>query len=255
MGGNLVDYAAMSDKEIHCKLVWFWFRFFRLNENFKKYCEARRNVDDVTRRRLEKEFQKIEELYNDWGDIHILPDMYHDDLIEWKAWLNNKRSLFFVHDIEIVDTCDESPEGGKISISIPTGLNKIQLCRLFEEFVVKNPGILGSGPKYSLTSIKGQRQSETLNRLEKAELVHDLVSGYGEFEFSYAEIAELILKVPSLREFGFKWYPTADQKVRMENKAFRKSEVSDYKRTLVNLKRFFENTVEGTIQGRFPASL
>ncbi|MCY0910311.1 hypothetical protein [Massilia antarctica] len=252
---EMLDYSKLSDEEVHGKLIWFWFRFFRLNENFEQYCEARRIGDELTRSRLETQFQRIEDLYKDWGDIHILPEMYGDDLIEWKEWLATKNRLFFTPKIRIISSHTDGAEAGTVMVSIPIGVTRSQLSKLFDELIEKNPEILGTGPKYLPAQINGQRQGEILTRLEKAELVSDLISGEEEFKYSHAEIAELVLKVPSLREFGFKWYPTADQAARIEKGTFQKSEVNDYKRTIVNLDKFFKNTVEGTIHGTFPASL
>jgi hypothetical protein len=252
---EMVDYSKLSDEEVHGKLIWFWFRFFRLNQNFEQYCDARRRADDVTYKRLEKEFPKIEELYMDWGDIHILPDMYCDDLIEWKEWLASKKQLFFTPKMNLVSSRTDELEAGTVMVSMPSGVSRSQLSKLFDELIDKNPQIIGAGPKYSPMRINGRRQSEVLGRLEKAELVCDLISGEDEFKYSHAEIAELVLKIPSLREFGFKWYPTADQAARIENGSFLKSEVNDYKRTIVNLDKLFKNTVRGTINGTFPASL
>ena len=47
-----------------------WLFFFLLNEDYERYCLAIRKKDSKTAISLEKQFPKIAELYEDWGDIH-----------------------------------------------------------------------------------------------------------------------------------------------------------------------------------------
>lgn len=252
---EMVDYSKLSSDEVQGKLIWFWFRFFRLNKSFEQYCDARRSDDDLTRKRLEKEFSKIEELYVDWGDIHILPDMYHDDLIEWQEWLASKRWLFFIPPAKLLEPPIASVEAGSVLLSIPSGLDKNKLKKLFDEFVDSHSEIVGDGPRYIPMKIKGQSQSEILERLDKAELVNDLVSGEDEFKYSHAEIAKLVLQIPFLRKLGFNWHASNTQKIMLANGTLSHEDVAHYKRTLINLNKFFKKSIEDTIHGQFPASL
>ena len=253
---DMVDYSKLSDEEVHGKLIWFWFRFFQLNQNFEQYCDARRHADDVTYKRLETEFPRIEELYRDWGDIHILPDMYHDDLVEWKEWLASKQWLFFTSPMKLIESPIIEVEAGAFLLSIPTGRDKKQLKKLFDEFVDKNPEIVGDGPKYVPRKIKGQSAKEILERLDQAEFVDDLLSGEGEFKYSHPEIALLVLKIPFLRTLGFDWQVNGeDQKARRANGTLSQDDVVSHKRTIINLAKFYSKSVDSTIHGFFPASL
>jgi hypothetical protein len=253
---EIVDYSKLSGEEVHGKLIWFWFRFLRLNEDFEQYCDARRNTDEVSRKRLEKEFPKIEELFEDWGDIHILPAMYSDDLLEWKDWLASKRWLFFTSPMKLIDPPIAGLEKGSRLLSIPSGLDKKQLKKLFEKFIDSTPGIIGNGPKYVPMKMKGWSQAGILERLDKAEFVNDLVSGEDEFKYSHAEIALLIVKIPFLRTMGLNWQVHGkDKKARLANGTLSQDDVENYKRTILNFNKFYTNTVENTIHGVFPALL
>ena len=50
--------------------LWWWYRYFKENGDYKAYCEARRDGDSEICSDLEGRFDRIAELYKDWGDIH-----------------------------------------------------------------------------------------------------------------------------------------------------------------------------------------
>lgn len=70
-----------------------WFRYFKLNEDYKRYCEAKRNGDKKAAAQLDKQFINIASLYDDWGDIHAFSEK-EDDRKYWKQWLEQHRHLF-----------------------------------------------------------------------------------------------------------------------------------------------------------------
>lgn len=248
------DYSELSSDEIRDKMVWCWFRLFRLNPDFSLYCEAKRNNDSVTCFDLEKKFGRIAKLYEDWGDIHILPSMYDDRLTVWKNWFSTKQHLF-APTIDLVESPAYSVGGGRILASIPRGVTKKEFKGMLEKFFDANADIFDEELTYSIRSIKGETQRETLLRLERAELVNDLIGGEDDFKYTHSEIAELVLKSPVLRESGFNWYPTSNQTSRIENKSLQLSEMNDYKRTIVNLNNFYKACIESTVHGIFPATM
>lgn len=249
---NITNYSELSSDEIREKLIWHWLNLFRQNPDFELYCEAQRKKDVEVCVELERKCERIAELYEDWGDIHILSSM-HEGSDDWKNWFAGKQCLFFPASIQLLKTPVQTIGAGNILAAIPSGVSKSQLQDLFEKFVANHSEILGSGPKYPIRVVKAESPRETLLRLEKAELVTDLLSGDDEFKYSHAEIAALVLKVPALQKSGFHWYPSQEQEARIENGSFKLNEVNSQKGTVVNLGKFHAACVDSTIQGIFPA--
>ncbi len=77
--------------------IWYWFRCLKLNKDYKQYCDAKRDNDQVLISRLEKMFKNISTLYEDWGDIHSFSERAAKRQY-WKEWLNERRHLFFNED-------------------------------------------------------------------------------------------------------------------------------------------------------------
>ena len=74
-----------------------WFRYFKLNDDFERYCEAKRDNDNKSITRLEKRFSKIRSLYDDWGDIHAF-NYREKNYKYWEQWLEEHRHLFINED-------------------------------------------------------------------------------------------------------------------------------------------------------------
>lgn len=69
-----------------------WLFFFLLNEDYEKYCVAKRTKDNKTAKVLEKQFPKVAELYEDWGDIHQM---------QLRDWWSSHKHLFFTDTSEV----------------------------------------------------------------------------------------------------------------------------------------------------------
>jgi len=103
-------YSRLTDDEIHEKLIFEWLRFFRKNEKFKSYCNAKRSGNIEICERMESNNSKISALYEDWADIHVLPSVDQDSPA-WKDWINEKGYLFGFNRVKLVD----SPERGVVA--------------------------------------------------------------------------------------------------------------------------------------------
>jgi hypothetical protein len=252
------DYSKLSAAEIRDKLIWRWFYFLRQNEIFETYCEAKRNGNTQICTELEDDFTRIAELYNDWGDIHILPSMHDEESSEWRGWLAKNRHLFTVTGEKIELLTPQAAEAGSkgFQVTIPKGLGRDQLKNLFDEFLDDHPELLGAGPKYQIKAMSGKNLTKILQRLENADLVYDLVSGEDEFKYTLAEFAALVLKVPSLQQ-EFKWYPRGKQQDFIDKgiSILSEPDVRTYSRTVKNLKDLYEACIKNTIHGEFPAKL
>lgn len=237
--GNIADYSELSPEEIRNKLIWNWFRFFRQNPNFKEYCEVRRAPNVKRRVALETDFRKIAELYEDWGDIHILPAMYEDSE-DWENWLSKKNHLFPPTAIKRYDNLDCGVNRGNFLASIPTGYSKKQLCTLFDQFLDAHPEVIGQHSKYGFNVPRNKSWLETLVRLEQADVVNDLIKE-SELKLSHAKIVHLASITPLLQKLGFVWRASTDEKSK--------------ERTVMNYAKFYCKSVQVTVWGIFPAKL
>jgi len=91
--------------------LWLWFSFFKLNEDYKSYCEAQRNGDNDVSEELEQRYPKIAELYEDWGDIHNFdPRNGTNKSIEYQTWLEERRTLFFSAELDEPEILTGDPD-------------------------------------------------------------------------------------------------------------------------------------------------
>ena len=80
--------------------VSFWYLCLNENLDYSRYCEARKKSDAVTRAELERRFDKIAEIYDDFGEMQGWPPLGIDDP-RWKAWFEPRRHLFMVEPQEV----------------------------------------------------------------------------------------------------------------------------------------------------------
>ena len=77
--------------------VWLWFRCLRLNMPYKKYCDLRRDGDASREQaELEKQYPKIADVFEDFGDIHAFKVLGGTNYDNWLDWLDKHRHLFLV---------------------------------------------------------------------------------------------------------------------------------------------------------------
>jgi len=77
--------------------IWIWFRCLRLNKPYKQYCEIRRDSSTSKEQtKLQKQYPKIAEVYEDFGDIHAFKVLGANNYDNWLAWLDTHRHLFLV---------------------------------------------------------------------------------------------------------------------------------------------------------------
>ncbi|WP_155628903.1 hypothetical protein [Burkholderia stagnalis] len=222
---ELIDYSALTEAEIYERLLHRWLTFFRQNAAYEAYCLAKRSGDAGATEchDLEASYPRIAKLYEHWGDIHALPTI-PENSDAWSEWLASKRHLFF-------------------SEAIPSDQS------------------IGNEPKYRIATIKSQTHLKLLIRLDRADLVHDLLDGFvdysdadrpSDFEYSHREIAALVLKFPSIaRDFG--WHPSEHLVDLLNAGAENIAQLNSCKQTILEADAFYWACVEGTINGVFPS--
>lgn len=73
--------------------VWLWFRCLKLNKPYKEYCELILNTDFETCKKLEEQYIRIAEIYDDFGDIYAFNER-EQNRKHWFEWLKDHQSLF-----------------------------------------------------------------------------------------------------------------------------------------------------------------
>lgn len=273
------DLATQPEVAIQTLLILEWLKCFQQNSDFRTYCEVKRNGDAETCALLEKTHARIAELYDDWGDIHVLPPMTENSA--WADWIESKQHLFMLRDVSFVNPVDRSvsPDGTMLIelddllfeqddttlVAIPNGLTKDHLRHLFDEFVSRRPEILGDGPKYEVKSVKGKRLGETLKLIQRAYMVYMMLTVIRQKisdtnpnakpAFT-TKAVEAILRTPEgNRLFGFNWSVNGELNRKLFEQGKRSpDEVKDYARTLNNLNKFYQACINNTIFGIFPVA-
>ena len=254
--------AALPDGAIHQLMVCEWLKCFQRNPDFKAYCDAKRGGDAEMCTALEHQHERIAELYDDWGDIHILPSMADAD--SFSEWYESKVHLFPFAEAELVEGLDVLSylePSNSVLVSIPKGFKKEQLLGVLADFVELHPELLGNDPKYELSKVKGELQIDTWKRIRRAEPAYLLVTGMGHVAPSIkknlpSKAAKAIINSPSAnRTLDFNWFIHGEvQQKLFEQDKLPSDYLKSYTRTINNLNKFYADCIEGTIRGTFPAT-
>lgn len=266
------DYFASlkTENEVRVELVKYWLRFFKQNEIYKNYCDAKRQLNDVVVSQLEHSYpagenKGIAELFKDWGDIHV-------DNFSFDEFIAKNRSLFFHADREVAPV--EMPiydfDEGVAIVGLPKGIDdKMELWNIFSKYWQQHYHPLHTTytPKYS---VNARIPLAVLRKIEMAILTDDVLlynepteSRKRDREYSHTQVAKTIMFNPLLRyRFGLgkEWRPDSPSKFnsavtleeRLDKKNLQMSEFDSKKPHIVELEQFYEACVDDTIFGIFP---
>ncbi|ONA10950.1 hypothetical protein AQ875_21475 [Burkholderia pseudomallei] len=234
--------------------LWWWYRYFRENGDYRAYCEARRVGDGETCSDLEGQFERIAELYEDWGDIHKGRPM-HKNESAWRLWLYEHRHLFLteVPPIRTLVTLAEVPCSG-VAIQIPVTVSKDELLQLLTEFVEQGCVDLRntSTPKYQLYAPQGRIDQSTFHSVKKAFYVHTASQHHIEHPATNAGTALEIMALELKTQLGFNWELDPDQQDRLRSGTLSMIELESVKKQVARYKAQFDAYVANTIYGVFP---
>jgi hypothetical protein len=242
--------------------IWWWFRYFHENPDYKAYCIARRTGDDTARAGLEAEFSRIADLYADWGDIHALKPMGRAQP-EWRSWLHEHFYLFFPVKPEIsqVSSPTDEIEAQHMLVQIPLALPRHEVVRLFTEFVARHyapsPARQLLPEKYPLYAPRGKIDSSTFDAVRKAyyvEFASEVWYQNAPYQkLKHAETALKIMDIAGKEELGFKTWDEDGELIRRhhENK-LSKADLDSYKKMVKRYKDDYAGYVANTIHGIFP---
>lgn len=242
--------------------IWWWFRYFKENTDYKAYCIARRMGDDSARAALEVKFGRIAELYLDWGDIHALAPMGRDEP-EWRSWLHEHFHLFFSVKPEVwqVTSPTDEVEAEHMLVQIPMALPRHEVVRLFTEFVAQH--YVPSAPreplpeKYPLYAPRGRIDSSTFDAVRKAyyvEFASEVWYKNAPYQkLTHAETALKIMDIVDREELGFKkWDKDGELMRRHRENKLSKADLDSYKTLVRRCKEDYAGYVANTIHGIFP---
>lgn len=234
--------------------LWWWYRYFRENVDYKAYCEARRDGDGEICSELEGRFERIAELYEDWGDIHGGRPM-HKNESAWRKWLYARRHLFLteVPPIRTLVTLAELPRTG-VAIQIPASVSKDELLQLLTEYVEQSYADLFDvpKPKYQLYAPEGRIDQSTFHSVKKALYVHTAAQHHIEHPSTNAGTALEIMALELKTQLGFNWELDPDQEERLRSRTLSMMELESVKRQVARYKAQYEAYVANTIHGVFP---
>lgn len=132
-------------------VIELWREYLGNNKNYREYCEAKRNGEVGVCEKLEKVFENLPVVYEDWGDFYD-----ESGLSEWETWIKSRRHLFGLCEINFSeDGAVFDPYEYVVNIAVPLYTTKDELLNLVSDFLDKVPVILGEGCQYKVTSIKG----------------------------------------------------------------------------------------------------
>lgn len=234
--------------------LWWWYRYFKENADYKAYCDARRDDDAAICSMLESRFERIAELYEDWGDIHHGKRLYKNES-SWPEWLFDRRHLFFTSE-PAVKTLSRTAdvEHGAIAIQIPTTASKSDLLRAITEFIEQNYADLRTTPKpkYELYAPAGRIDQSTFLTVKKSFYVHAAARQHVWFPDSNAGTALEVMALELKSQLGFDWELEPDQEERLRNGTLSMLELDSFKKQVARYKAQFDAYVANTIHGVFP---
>ncbi|AYY98416.1 hypothetical protein EGY19_13815 [Burkholderia multivorans] len=253
------DLATLPEPAIHTLVIREWLKCFQQNADFKAYCDAKRDGDAATCAALELAHARIAELYEDWGDIHILPSM--NESSDWWDWFEPRQHLFCLPDVEIIDPIERLAEpDGTTLVAIPNGLRKEQLLQVLMEFVASHPDILGDGPKYQIQRVKGESLGDTLKRIHRARTVYlmQIVQNVDPStikSFSSRAASSVVRSREANRYLGFGWFINGQVNQKLfEDGKLPSEELKNYTKTIDNLRKSYQACIDNTMLGIFPAT-
>ncbi|WP_439671210.1 hypothetical protein AEMCBJ_01670 [Cupriavidus necator] len=254
---NTFDLASLPDEAIRTLLIVEWLKCLHLHPDFKAYCDAKREGDAEACTALETRHSRIAELYEDWGDIHALVSVHDSETV--LEWYGPRQHLFALPEATVVDPIEWLAQPGNTTlVAIPNGLRKEQLMQVLTDFVSNHPELLGDGPKYKITPIKGKRPADTLERLYRARTVYLAltIGKLGGVKGAPTNAAKAILRSErESRLLGFDWFVHGDvNKKLLEQDKLPADDLKDYTRTIYDLDKFYQASIDGTIRGTFPAT-
>lgn len=98
--------------------VSFWVQSLSANQDYASYCTAREKCDVTRCIELEKQFDRIASIYEDFGSVDGI-DSRGIDSPYWSAWFEPRRHLFMLEPTEIIAQGSATPMESVLELAIP----------------------------------------------------------------------------------------------------------------------------------------
>lgn len=160
--------------------IWWartWFRYLKLNSNYEEYCTAVNKKNRTVIKRLHKQFDLIEQLYADWGNIYEV-NIFDTRNKIFRKWYELNKRLFEeqLHDITTIKTAkDINAETLNLSINLYSNKAKTkkQLNEYIDNYYSKHK-VKSNNPPYQLYAPHNRLVTQTKELVERASNAYHL---------------------------------------------------------------------------------
>src|SRR6187402_1898415 len=126
---------------MHANEEWasLWYQCLSANQDYIDYCSAIKMNDKSNIKNLENKFDKLSEIYSDFGEIEmLLPEEFTHPI--WKDWFELKRHLFIppteVSEVKVVhDPFSFNSKSNSILIDLPLANSQSETIALVSNFI------------------------------------------------------------------------------------------------------------------------
>lgn len=246
-----------------------WLRFFKQNADYSAYCAAKKVGDRVTCATLETQFDRIAELFLDWGDIGSVEPVAGST--SFNKWMMPRKHLFldysFVGWVEDPVTYAHTPGHLLLDVLLSDKESETisEVTKYLKRFYAsRSDAMLRSSkpamrlvcqtlpmPKYMLHTPSGKFNAASSRNLKKAVYVDSFRRQGKNLKPLSTTDTVLAIKQDSKNPLG--WSLTADDIDALKRGTFAKSILGGSEVTLIKRHRKdYDAYVHNTIHGRFP---
>jgi hypothetical protein len=236
--------------------VSFWYQCLSQNLDYSRYCKARRANDTAQCQGFEARFDRIKEIYDDFGEL----DGWGDTTIEspeWKAWFDPRKHLFTAGSPrEIAAPHQYVARPGYLLLEIPLQKSAEDTCSSIEAYLAAHYSdhsvVPVPKPKYVLKTVDG-RPAHGYEQVRQACL--SAARSYRYDLQTFEELRHVDAVAAFVRHeidnFGWKIDPKARKKL-LETGELSEQNLESYKAMLNKCRRDFRAFAANTIRGSFP---
>lgn len=235
--------------------VSFWYQCLVANIDYCGYCDARDAGDTQRCKPYEKRFDRIAEIYEDFGTPDLWPEAGLNSE-QWRTWFEPRRHLFMAGAKVVADTSAfvPSPNHLLIDVQLQKDANATtDLIRLLLDDHYKRHSVpVPTPPKYSLHLNSG-RLAHGYEKVRQA--CASAVRSYRYDPITFEELRHVDAIAAfvhhEIDNMGWKLDPIARKEL-METGKLSDQRLDSFKAMLNRSRRDFQAFARNTIRGRFP---
>jgi hypothetical protein len=254
---------------MNSRSVWWWMAFLGCHKGYIFYCRAKREGHEERCRSLEAKFERLADLYADFGDI--FEENVLKDKKAFSFWLGRRRSLF--HDRRSVclvpNPAEHTRQPATLVLEVPLYKDRADVLAGVKGFLdryydgnifEKRSGVRQPrpaleevrAPKYTLSTGPDSLTAATTKALRKAVYVAGL-RRQNAIAGTKLSLTDMVMTIKRDAKNPFGWSLTEQDERDIVNGVFRKSLFGGSEVTLVRRAlKDFDAYVRNTIHGRFP---